>query len=119
MACSAPTCGGTEQEEFEHAILEDLKLLNIVDYQVTYTSDSFDKILDCAESLIRAGKAYVDDTPVDQVGCSDGVRRGEAGDDRPTHLRHARDMLGAAPRCARSASSASRARRAAGRSRRT
>ena len=84
LSCSIPTCGDTKQEEFEHAILEDLKLLNIVDYQVTYTSDSFDRILECAENLIRAGKAYVDDTPVDQVGRSDAVSQGETGDERLT-----------------------------------
>ena len=61
------TTRSSQQEEFEHAILEDLEMLRIKPDQVTWTSDSFDRILEYAEVMIRAGKAYVDETPVDQV----------------------------------------------------
>ena len=55
------------QSEFEHAILEDLEMLRIKPDQVTWTSDWFEQILQYAEIMIKSGKAYVDETPVEQV----------------------------------------------------
>ena len=69
-ARSAGDHGAGPQEEFEHAILEDLKMLQIAPDTITWTSDWFPQILEYAEKLILAGQAYVDDTPVNQVRAS-------------------------------------------------
>nr|XP_050854497.1 bifunctional glutamate/proline--tRNA ligase [Vespula vulgaris] len=52
-----------ENLEFEEAILEDIRLLNIKPDRFTYTSDYFDSMLDYCTKLIKDGKAFVDDTP--------------------------------------------------------
>ncbi|XP_075060367.1 bifunctional glutamate/proline--tRNA ligase isoform X2 [Mixophyes fleayi] len=56
-----------EKEDFEKVILEDVSMLQIKPDQFTYTSDHFEKIIQYAENLIREGKAYVDDTPAEQM----------------------------------------------------
>lgn len=48
-------------------ILEDVAMLHIKPDQFTYTSDHFEAIMKYAEKLIREGKAYVDDTPAEQM----------------------------------------------------
>lgn len=52
-----------ETVEFEDAILEDLKLLQIKPDRFTHTSDYFDVIEKYCTALIKSGHAYVDDTP--------------------------------------------------------
>ena len=42
-------------------------MLRIKPDQVTWTSDWFEQILQYAEIMIKSGKAYVDETPVEQV----------------------------------------------------
>lgn len=54
-----------ETVEFEEAILEDIKLLQIKPDRFTHTSDYFDILLDYCTTLIKNGKAYVDGTPAD------------------------------------------------------
>ncbi|XP_075451697.1 bifunctional glutamate/proline--tRNA ligase isoform X1 [Ascaphus truei] len=56
-----------EKEDFEKVILEDVSMLQIKPDQFTYTSDHFETILKYAEKLIQEGKAYVDDTPAEQM----------------------------------------------------
>lgn len=56
-----------EKEEFTDSILEDLELLGIKGDSLTYSSDYFDEMYALALKLIKEGKAYVDDTPVDQM----------------------------------------------------
>ncbi|XP_067421040.1 bifunctional glutamate/proline--tRNA ligase isoform X2 [Emydura macquarii macquarii] len=56
-----------EKEDFEKVILEDVAMLHIKPDQFTYTSDHFETIMKYAEKLIQEGKAYVDDTPADQM----------------------------------------------------
>ncbi|KAG8443771.1 hypothetical protein GDO86_009088 [Hymenochirus boettgeri] len=56
-----------EKEDFEKVILEDVSMLQIKPDQFTYTSDHFDTIMKYAEKLIQEGKAYVDDTPAEQM----------------------------------------------------
>ncbi|CAJ0944221.1 unnamed protein product [Ranitomeya imitator] len=56
-----------EKEDFEKVILEDVSMLQIKPNQFTYTSDHFERITEYAEKLIREGKAYVDDTPAEQM----------------------------------------------------
>lgn len=48
-------------------ILEDVAMLHIKPDQFTYTSDHFETIMKYAEKLIEEGKAYVDDTPAEQM----------------------------------------------------
>lgn len=56
-----------ESNEFEKAILEDLKTLHIDTSGVSYTSDYFDQLIAYAELLISKGLAYVDLTDVEQM----------------------------------------------------
>ncbi|KAM4861247.1 bifunctional glutamate/proline--tRNA ligase [Thomomys bottae] len=56
-----------EKEDFEKVILEDVALLHIKPNQFTYTSDHFETIMKYAEKLIQEGKAFVDDTPAEQM----------------------------------------------------
>ncbi|MBW0468598.1 hypothetical protein O181_008313 [Austropuccinia psidii MF-1] len=51
-----------EKEEFQDAIIEDLKLLAIKPDQMSYTSDYFNQLYKYALEMISLGKAYCDDT---------------------------------------------------------
>ena len=42
-------------------------MLNVKPDRFTRTSDHFETILQLAEKLIKEGKAYVDDTPTEQM----------------------------------------------------
>lgn len=48
-------------------ILEDVDMLNIKPDVFSFTSDYFDVYLDYADKLIAEGKAYVDDTPPEEM----------------------------------------------------
>ena len=48
-------------------ILEDVAMLDIKPDHFSFTSDWFDACLDLAEKLIKDGKAFVDDTPAEQM----------------------------------------------------
>ena len=54
-----------ENVHFEDVIREDVKMLQIVPDVSTYTSDYFDLYIEKCVEMIKAGKAYVDDTPGD------------------------------------------------------
>ncbi|XP_073320105.1 bifunctional glutamate/proline--tRNA ligase isoform X2 [Pagrus major] len=56
-----------EKEDFEKVILEDVAMLQIHPDQFTYTSDHFPIIMQFAEQLLSEGKAYIDDTPPEQM----------------------------------------------------
>lgn len=56
-----------EKEEFEVSILEDLKRLEIVPDQISYTSDFFPRIVEYAKTLIQKGLAYMDNTPQERM----------------------------------------------------
>ncbi|KAI9199226.1 tRNA synthetases class I, catalytic domain-containing protein [Polychytrium aggregatum] len=56
-----------EKSEFEESIKEDLSLLEITPDQVSHTSDHFQRMYELAIDLIKSGKAYVDDTPQEQM----------------------------------------------------
>ncbi|GAB4847776.1 hypothetical protein Ancab_026839 [Ancistrocladus abbreviatus] len=56
-----------ESNEFVDNLLKDIETLGIVYDAVTYTSDYFPQLMEMAENLILQGKAYVDDTPREQM----------------------------------------------------
>ncbi|KAG7822380.1 hypothetical protein KL919_004730 [Ogataea angusta] len=56
-----------EKVEFQDSILEDLELLGIKGDRITYSSDYFQEMYDLAVKLIKEGKAYCDDTPLEQM----------------------------------------------------
>ncbi|XP_041669602.1 bifunctional glutamate/proline--tRNA ligase isoform X2 [Cheilinus undulatus] len=56
-----------EKEDFEKVILEDVAMLQIHPDQFTYTSDHFPTIMKFAEQLLAEGKAYIDNTPPEQM----------------------------------------------------
>ncbi|XP_076011602.1 bifunctional glutamate/proline--tRNA ligase isoform X2 [Genypterus blacodes] len=56
-----------EKEDFEKVILEDVAMLQIHPDQFTYTSDHFPTIMGFADKLLAEGKAYIDDTPPEQM----------------------------------------------------
>lgn len=51
-----------EKQEFEDSILEDLELLGIKDYKLSYSSNYFQELYDYAIKMIETGNAYCDDT---------------------------------------------------------
>ncbi len=53
--------------EYQEAIREDLKRLEIEPHVQTYTSDHFDTLYDYAIKIIKLGKAYVDDTELETM----------------------------------------------------
>eukprot|EP01132_Coremiostelium_polycephalum_P009288 gene9288-11384_t len=56
-----------EKDEYVDNITNDVGSLGIKYSKITHTSDHFELIMQHAEKLIRDGKAYVDDTPVEQM----------------------------------------------------
>ncbi|KAK3022167.1 hypothetical protein RJ639_045362 [Escallonia herrerae] len=56
-----------ESSEFVTNLLKDIETLGIKYEKVTYTSDYFPRLMEMAEKLILEGKAYVDDTPREQM----------------------------------------------------
>lgn len=65
-----------EKQEFEDSIVEDLRLLGIKGDRITYSSDYFDEMYDLAVKMIKEGKAYCDDTPLEQMRAErmDGIK---------------------------------------------
>lgn len=56
-----------ENVHFEKVILEDVKMLDIKPDLFTHTSQYFDLMLEMCERLIKEQKAFVDDTPAEQM----------------------------------------------------
>src|SRR5438105_4699656 len=58
----------TEEQEYVDSIRDDVRWLG-ADWEGRefYASDYFDQLYEWAEQLIRAGKAYVDDLPADEI----------------------------------------------------
>lgn len=69
-----------EKEEFQDAIIEDLRLMGIRPDTLSYTSDYFDYLYDMALRLIKEGHAYADDT--DQETMRDQRMKGVASKHR-------------------------------------
>ncbi|KAK9829157.1 hypothetical protein WJX72_004236 [[Myrmecia] bisecta] len=56
-----------EKDEYVESILADVALMGVTYSRLTYTSDYFPQLLEVGEKLIRSGKMYADDTPVEQM----------------------------------------------------
>ncbi|KAE8717895.1 Phytochrome A [Hibiscus syriacus] len=56
-----------ESNEFVENLIKDVETLGIKYQEITYTSDYFPKLMAMAEKMIHEGKAYVDDTPREQM----------------------------------------------------
>ncbi|PKS10696.1 hypothetical protein jhhlp_002452 [Lomentospora prolificans] len=56
-----------ESEEFQDAIIEDLRLMGIKADSLSYTSDYFDYLYDMCKRLISEGHAYADDTDTETM----------------------------------------------------
>ncbi|GJZ97493.1 glutamate--tRNA ligase, cytoplasmic [Tanacetum coccineum] len=56
-----------ENNEYMDKIIEVLKTMGIKYEEVTFTSDYFPQLMDMAVKLIKEGKAFVDDTPREQM----------------------------------------------------
>lgn len=56
-----------EKDEYVQSIIDDLATLRIIPDKVSYTSDHFEKIEEYMAKAIKDGKAYCDDTPVEQM----------------------------------------------------
>jgi glutamyl-tRNA synthetase len=61
-----------ESMEFQDAILEDLKMMAIIPEKTSYSSDYFQKMYEYAIQLIKAGKAFADDS---ELGRGDEDRK--------------------------------------------
>lgn len=70
-----------EKEEFSKSILDDLARLGVKPDVVSHTSDHFELIAEYARRMLREGKAYMDDTPVEEMRRMRGA--GEAGPHKP------------------------------------
>jgi glutaminyl-tRNA synthetase len=58
----------TEDVEYVESIQDDVRWVGFSwDDRLYYASDYFQQLYDCAETLIRDGKAYVDDLSADQI----------------------------------------------------
>jgi glutaminyl-tRNA synthetase len=58
----------TEDVEYVDSIQEDVRWIGFSwDDRLYYASDYFQKLYDCAETLIRDGQAYVDDLSADEI----------------------------------------------------
>lgn len=56
-----------EKSEYVDNILTDLSTLGVEWKELTHTSQHFDHLLECGLKMLQLDKAYIDETPVDQV----------------------------------------------------
>ena len=84
---------GRESEEYATAIEEDVRWLGFSwGNRLTHASDYFARLYDCAEALIRAGKAYVDSLSADEIRQYRGTLT-EAGRNSPYRDRDINENL--------------------------
>jgi glutamyl-tRNA synthetase len=83
-----------EKEEFQDAIVEDLALMGIRPDKTTYSSDYFQIMYDYCIQLIKAGKAYADDTEQELMRAQrwDGIASSHRDDTPEQVLAHFEEM---------------------------
>ena len=57
----------TEKQKYVDAAIRDVTWLGFEPAEITYTSDYFDRLYECAIQLIETGLAYVDSTPAKEM----------------------------------------------------
>jgi glutaminyl-tRNA synthetase len=83
----------TEDVEYVESIQDDVRWLGFSwDERLYYASDYFEKLYECAELLIREGKAYVDELSADQIREYRGTLK-EPGRNSPYRDRPAAESL--------------------------
>lgn len=83
----------TEDTSYVDAIKEDVRWLGFEwEGEERYASDYFDKLYSLALELIRRGKAYVDDTPVDEIRRMRGTPT-QPGEESPFRSRSADENI--------------------------
>ena len=56
-----------EKDEYVEQILKDVAAMGVKYDKLSYTSDFFPQMTDCADRLIKLGHLYADDTPVERM----------------------------------------------------
>ena len=83
----------TEDVEYVESIQEDVRWLGFSwDDRLFYASDYFERLYECAELLIRDGKAYVDSQSADHIRESRGTLK-DPGTDSPYRTRSVDENL--------------------------
>ncbi|MEM6805955.1 MAG: glutamine--tRNA ligase/YqeY domain fusion protein [Bacteroidota bacterium] len=81
-----------EDVEYVESIMEDVKWLGFEWEELRYASDYFDQLYDFAVQLIKEGKAYVDDSAVEDMRRMRGVPT-KAGEESPYRNRSVEENL--------------------------
>ncbi|MDW3648126.1 MAG: glutamine--tRNA ligase/YqeY domain fusion protein [Bacteroidia bacterium] len=81
-----------EDVEYVESIMEDVKWLGFDWEELRYASDYFDQLYDFAVQLIKEGKAYVDDSSVEDMRRMRGVPT-KAGEESPFRNRSVKENL--------------------------
>jgi glutaminyl-tRNA synthetase len=83
----------TEDTEYVESIQDDVRWLGFTwEDRLYYASDYFEKLYECAEVLIRDGKAYVDSLNADEIRMHRGTLK-EPGQDSPFRTRSVEENL--------------------------
>ncbi|HEX5216651.1 MAG TPA: glutamine--tRNA ligase/YqeY domain fusion protein [Vicinamibacterales bacterium] len=83
----------TEDTEYVDSIQDDVRWLGFSwDDRLYYASDYFEKLYDCAEQLIKDGRAYVDSQSADDIRAHRGSLK-EPGQESPFRTRSVDDNL--------------------------
>lgn len=83
----------TEDTSYVQAIKDDVRWLGFTwEGPELYASDYFDKLYELARELIRRGKAFVDDTPVDEIRRMRGTPT-QPGEESPYRNRSAEENV--------------------------
>lgn len=56
-----------ERDEYTQSIIADMGRLGLRYERITYTSDYFEELAECARRMIASGALYADDTPVERM----------------------------------------------------
>jgi len=81
-----------EEEEFVHAIIDDVRWLGFDWCAITYSSDYYQQLYDYAIDLIKKGLAYVDSLTMDEIRAYRGTLQ-EPGRESPYRSRSVEDNL--------------------------
>lgn len=81
-----------EEEEYVHAIIEDVKWLGFEWCDITYSSDYYQQLYDFACLLIQKGLAYVDSLSMDEIRAYRGTLQ-EPGKESPYRNRSIEENL--------------------------